>query len=316
MNREKYKKLKIFTIFIVYEKLKMGVSNSTKQKILDLYTQYLKLAKNNQRALHEMIIAEIPEMVYNSNAIENSTLTLEETESIIFFDKIKKDHEIREIYEAKNLARIIEFLQKDKRQKFSVNLILYLHKILLSGINDHFAWRFRSWDERVRVWAHLWANPFFVNHLVYDLVEQYNRDKRTYFLDKIAYFHAEFETIHPFGDGNGRIGRVLINKQLADLWYPPIIIPNKNKNQDYYPLFDEYLKTNKSDSFSNFFALLLMESLHKRIVLLTSKKIISLNERAKKKNLNANTYLNKAKRQTIPAFRMNGKWMISEDFEY
>lgn len=139
MNREKYKKLKIFTIFIVYEKLKMGVSNSTKQKILDLYTQYLKLAKNNQRALHEMIIAEIPEMVYNSNAIENSTLTLEETESIIFFDKIKKDHEIREIYEAKNLARIIEFLQKDKRQKFSVNLILYLHKILLSGINDHFA---------------------------------------------------------------------------------------------------------------------------------------------------------------------------------
>lgn len=81
-------------------------------------------------------------------------------------------------------------------------------------------------------------------------------------------------------------------------------------------MFDEYLKTNKSDSFSNFFALLLMESLHKRIVLLTSKKIISLNERAKKKNLNANTYLNKAKRQTIPAFRMNGKWMISEDFEY
>ena len=292
----------------------MGVSNTIKQKISDLQSQYIQLSKNSQKALNKMTIAEIPEMVYNSNAIENSTLTLEETESIIFFDKIKKDHEIREIYEAKNLARIIEFLQKDKKQKFSVNLILYLHKILLSWINDHFAWRFRSWDERVRVWAHLWANPFFVNHLVYDLVEQYNHDRKTYFLDKIAYFHAEFETIHPFWDGNGRIGRVLINKQLADLWFPPIIIQNKNKNQNYYPLFDEYLKTNKSDGFSNLFALLLMESLHKRISLLTSKKFISLNERAKKKNLNVNTCLNKARRQTIPAFRINWKWMISQEF--
>ena len=110
----------------------MTVSNTIKQKILDLQKKYIQLSKNNQKALNEMTIAEIPEMVYNSNAIENSTLTLEETESIIFFDKIKKDHEVREIYEAKNLAKIIEFLQKDKKQKFSVNLILYLHKILLS----------------------------------------------------------------------------------------------------------------------------------------------------------------------------------------
>ena len=99
-----------------------------------------------------------------------------------------------------------------------------------------------------------------------------------------------------------------------DLWYPPIIIPSKNKHKEYYPLFDEYLKNDDYTWFTNLFALLLMESLNKRIQILTAKNIITLNERAKKNNKNVNSYLNKAKRQTIPAFRKWWKWMISEDY--
>jgi phosphohistidine phosphatase SixA len=57
-----------------------------------------------------------------------------------------------------------------------------------------------------------------------------------------------------------------------------------------------------------------LESLHKRLTILTSKKIISLNERAKQTWNNVNSHLNKAKRQTIPAFRIAWKWMISADF--
>ncbi len=109
----------------------MGSHTLFKQKIELLHQEYLHLAKIHSTALHEITLAEIPEMVYNSNAIENSTLTLEETESILFFDKIKKDHEIREIYEAKNLAKVIEFLQ-GKQEKLSIDLILSLHQILLS----------------------------------------------------------------------------------------------------------------------------------------------------------------------------------------
>jgi hypothetical protein len=108
--------------------------------------------------------------------------------------------------------------------------------------------------------------------------------------------------------------RVLVNKQLMDLWYPPIIIPSKNKHKEYYPLFDVYLKNDDYTWFTNLFALLLMESLNKRIQILTAKNIITLNERAKKNNKNVNSYLNKAKRQTIPSFRKWWKWMISEDY--
>ena len=288
--------------------------NNIKPRLEQLFSTYKQLEKKNKLALHEITLSEVPEIVYNSNAIENSTLTLEETEDIIFFDKIKKDHDIREIYEAKNLVKVIEFLQNNPNIKFNAELILELHKILLTGINDHIAWRFRSWGEWVRVGSHLWANPAFVNEFVYDLVTSYKEDKKSYFLDRIAHFHAEFETIHPFLDWNWRMWRVLVNKQLMDLWYPPIIIPSKNKHKEYYPLFDEYLKNDDYTWFTNLFALLLMESLNKRIQILTAKNIITLNERAKKNNKNVNSYLNKAKRQTIPAFRKWWKWMISEDY--
>lgn len=154
----------------------------------------------------------------------------------------------------------------------------------------------------------------FIHELMNELINTYNKNKTLYFLDNIAYFHAEFETIHPFCDGNGRMGRLLINQQLMKLGYPPISIPNKNKRSDYYPLFDSYIRTNKYDKFTELLALLVMESLHKRITLLTAKKIISVNQRAKNNKRNINSCLNKAKRQTIPAFRMREKWMIAADF--
>ncbi|WP_343634800.1 Fic family protein [Fluviicola sp.] len=291
------------------------INQTTIDRLNDLKRQYLLLSQGNESFLREISLAEIPEMVYNSNAIENSTLTLEDTEKILTGTELPRKVNIREVFEAKNLAQITEMLLSKSRHKQSVKLILNLHKMLLTNIDDSIAGRFRSGKEWVRIGNHLGANPSFVNQLMHELIEQYDVTKNLYFLDKIAHFHAEFETIHPFVDGNGRMGRILINLQLMNAGLPPIIIQNKSKHTEYYPLFSTYPTTMRYDGFTKLFALLLQESLHKRITQLTAKKIIPLSLWASRNDVKANVAANKAKRQTIPAFRLREKWMIDSDFK-
>ena len=290
------------------------INQVTKDRINSLSEKYRRLAIKHKEVIKDLTISELPEMVYNSNAIENSTLTLEDTEDILIRNQIRTDHEIREIYEAKNLAGTIEYLMNNPEKEISVELILKLHKILLTNICNEIAGRFRSGKEWVRVGTHIGANPEFVNGFMHELVENYNSDTDEYFLDKIAYFHAEFENIHPFGDGNGRIGRLLTNEQLDMLGLPPIIIPNKSKFNEYYPALDEYTKTNKADKLTELFSSLLVEALYRRITKLTSKKIIPVADWAKNNVIHLQSATNKAIRGTIPAFRVRGHWMIDRDY--
>lgn len=291
------------------------INKVTRSRIFTLSEQYKKLVKSKPEAVREIAIAEIPEMVYNSNAIENSTLTLKDTEDILLRDSIKKDHDIREIYEAKNLAKITETLLDSLNRPITIKSILDLHKMLLTGIKDDWAGRFRSGKEWVRIGAHVGANPDFVERLVEELVTVYGKQDDRYFLEKIAWFHAEFETIHPFNDGNGRLGRVLINQQLMALGLPPVIIQNKSKHTSYYPAFDSYRVTGKFDDFTEILASLLIESLYKRITLLSAPKTITVSDWSKANNVAGNVAINKAIRGTIPAFRMREKWMIAADFK-
>ena len=302
------------------------INKTTKSKIETLAAQYRALAPGHEHVLHDIAIAEIPEAVFNSNAIENSTLTLKDTEDILLRGIVRKDRDIREIYEAKNLANITQDLLANAARPLTIPLFLDWHRTLLCNVHDDVAGRFRSGSEWVRVGAHIGANPAFTSSLIAELVADYNTppaDKQnnralstgTWFLDRIAWFHAEFETIHPFCDGNGRMGRILINQQLLHLGFPPIIIQNKSKRTDYHPLFDRYRTTGRADGFSALFALLLCEALHKRITYLTSRRIIPLADWVKSAGLNATSILNKAKRQTIPAFRLRGKWMMDADYK-
>lgn len=290
------------------------MNEATLSRIDHLAKAYKSLLSQHPEATREITFAELPEQVFNSNAIENSTLTLKDTEDILIRGQILRDAEIREVYEAKNLARALELLYQNPHQNLTLELILALHRILLTGINDDYAGRFRSGNEWVRVGTHIGANPDLTNQLVYDLVKNYNQKDHRDSITKIAYFHAEFEFIHPFCDGNGRIGRVLINQQLMHLDLPPIIIPAKNKRQDYYPALDAYDHKSDLTKLADYLALLLLESLHKYITIINGTKLSTVSDWAKAHSISPTSALNKAKRQTIPAFRRRGQWTIAADF--
>jgi Fic family protein len=91
------------------------INQTTKSKLDKLQRLYNKLSKGKENVLREISLAEIPESVYNSNAIENSTLTLEDTEKILLENSIPKKLNAREVYEAKNLAKIMEMLLKKNK---------------------------------------------------------------------------------------------------------------------------------------------------------------------------------------------------------
>ena len=260
--------------------------------------------------------AELPEAVYNSNAIENSTLTLSDTEKILLEAEASVDASPREIFEAKNLARVSEYIrEKAKARDLDKETILLLHKMLITGINDSIAGRFRAQHEYVRVGTHVAPPPEHVERMVDAALRDYANNHETYLVDEIARFHLEFEHIHPFCDGNGRIGRVLMNWQLIQLGYPSIIIRDKEKVL-YYAGFPAYRDKKDTKPMEKVLTLALAESLHKRIAYLRGATIVRLSDYAKKAGKTSAALTNAARRQNIPAFREKGVWKIAADFRF
>lgn len=286
------------------------INTSMRTVINELQKEYIKLKRDKVSLLAVLDEVELPELVYNSNAIENSTLTLKETERILLEQEVMRQVSVRELFEAKNLARVVEYLRTRTDIDLDIETILLLHRMLIGGINDEIAGRLRKSTEYVHVGTHIAPAPEHIEALLDNLLVSYSSSDDHYFLERISRFHLEFERIHPFVDGNGRIGRVLINLQLAKLGFPPVIIRNKGKRDNYYPAFRAFEENNTKNLLGRQLALALMESLHKRLAYLKGLSIVRLTEYAETQNESANSLLNAARRQTIPAFREKGIWKI------
>lgn len=293
----------------------MASSEPIRKRIKKVKEEYDRLCKGKDSLLQIIDEAELSESVYNSNAIENSTLTLKETEKILLEMEVSRNINLREVFEAKNLARVMQYIRKkSQEEELSREIILLLHQMLIGNINDGIAGRFRREGEYVRIGTHIGSPPEHIERLIIEILLEYTSDHETYFSDKISKFHLNFETIHPFKDGNGRIGRVLINYQLKRIGFPNIIIRDKEKKY-YYQAFDEYRDDKSTKRMEILITRSITESLYKRTAYLKGETIIPLSEYAKKLGIPVPIFLNAARRQTIPAFREKGVWKIGEFFK-
>ncbi len=254
--------------------------------------------------------AEVAEQVYNSNAIENSTLTLEETEKILLQIDLDRYISERELFEAKNLARVVSYIDtRAKEQELNLEVILSLHKMLIANIRDDIAGRFRKEGEWVRVANHIAPDPKEIVERLEQMLAGYNANSHENIIKRIALLHLTFEHTHPFIDGNGRIGRVINNYLLIREGFVPVNIKFIDRKM-YYEAFQEFGEKGTANIMEEIVGKALTNSYHKRLAYLEGAQIMTLAEYAKKYNVSHSNLINKANRQTIEAFLEKGVWKI------
>lgn len=190
-------------------------------------------------------------MTYNSNHIEGSKLTEEQTASIFetntVFDK-SKILNVDDIIETKNHFRCVDLVIENAKSKLSESFIKMLHYTLKSNTSDADKPWFKVGDYKLlenEVGGRSTALPSKVHQKMKELIERYNSIENVTVNDIID-FHFQFEAIHPFQDGNGRIGRLIMLKECLKHDITPIIIFDDVKMFYYrglseYPRVKEYL---------------------------------------------------------------------------
>lgn len=180
---------------------------------------------------------------FNTNAIEGSRLDKKEVNDILIKDKWPNKSK-EDIAEAYGVDEAIKFIRKTK-EHISLKLIKEIHKIVFKN-SKNFAGKTRKKGEEVVVMGskgkivHEGAPQTRINHLLKELITWYENNKQRYpGLVLAAVIHNQFENIHPFADGNGRVGRILMNNILIKHNLPPININLKNRFE-YYNTLQEY----------------------------------------------------------------------------
>ncbi len=188
----------------------------------------IDIISNNENYLEDFITRS----TYHSNAIEGSTLTFAETYAILFNDNSFKinNKEPREIYEAINHKKAMNLLLKklnDSNLDLTKQFIKEINETINQDIKDIVG--YRKISIFIKGSEHIPPTPEQLNSLMMYLIHNYNNDKEKDIFEKIANYHIEFESIHPFEDGNGRTGRLLINFELLKNDIPPVVIPKEER---------------------------------------------------------------------------------------
>lgn len=205
----------------------------------------LEFILNNEEYLKDLITRS----TYHSNAIEGSTLTFAETYAILYNDNSFKiqGKEPREIYEAINHKKALELIFKYLKENTQLDerFIKTINETINKDIKDTKG--YRKVQVFIRGSEHIPPEPEKIPNLMNYYIYNYNNDEQEIF-EKIAKYHIEFEKIHPFEDGNGRTGRLLLNYELLKNNLPPIVIEKEDRVKYF-----EYLKNNDNMGLAKWF---------------------------------------------------------------
>lgn len=194
----------------------------------------------------------VVEYTYNSNAIEGNTLTLRETDMVLQGLTIDKKP-LKEHMEAVGHKEAFEFVSElvKEKQPLSQSMIKQINYLVLADKQEDRG-VYRRVPVRIMGAKHEPVQPYRIMPGMEQLLERYAHSEE-HIIPKLAWFHIEFERIHPFIDGNGRTGRLLVNLELMKAGYPPIDIKFTDRVA-YYNAFDEYHSQNNLAPMTNLFA--------------------------------------------------------------
>lgn len=223
-----------------------GRSRTVLKKLLDNIDKNLEKLSNMrpltkgevERLRNEFLI----EFTYNSNAIEGNTLNLQETamvlEGITIDQKPLKEH--LEIIGHRDAFQYVESLVSDKIE-LSEYTIKNIHSLVLMDRPEDKG-TFRRIPVRIMGAFNEPPQPYMVEPMMNELLVNHRQRKgKMHLVETVALFHLDFEGIHPFIDGNGRTGRLLINLELMQHGYPAIDVKFSDRRK-YYQAFDEYYR--------------------------------------------------------------------------
>lgn len=232
-------------------------------------TQFRPLTPAETEVLRQEFIVE---HTYNSNAIEGNTLTLQETQLVlqgITIDrKPLKDH--LEVVGHKEAYEYMEQLAKEQHEITTYEL-RSIHQLVLADRQEgRGQWR----RVPVRILGALTepVQPYQIEPMMEALLaDMGSLYRQLHPVEKVALFHLRFESIHPFIDGNGRTGRLLMNLQLIRAGYPPINVKFADRRR-YYEAFDSYARTSSPEAMQTLIAEYLEQRLQAMLEILSNIK--------------------------------------------
>ena len=235
----------------------------TKESLIPIIEEKLE-ELNKRRPLTEGELERLneeflTEYTYNSNAIEGNTLTLRETDMVLRGLTIDQKS-LKEHLEVIGHKEAFDFVTEIVKEKCEINerVIKQIHYLVLADKKDDRG-VYRRVPVRIMGAAHETVQPYLIVTKMEELLRNYLASEE-HIVTKLARFHIEFEGIHPFIDGNGRTGRLLVNLELMKAGYPPIDIKFTDRIA-YYNAFDEYHVKHNLKAMESLFAKYINERL-------------------------------------------------------